>query len=81
MKEEKLESRGVVANDLLDCPIKSSSAAYGSVWVPFDCRLANSHQYPSHGTTLYLYLHLQLALEINQNLQTLSLCFWLCLDL
>jgi hypothetical protein len=76
MKEEELEARGVGANDLLESPLKRSSAAYRRVWIPLDSRLVHSHHYPSR-----LTLHFPLLLPLTNSIslaRSLSLSLSLC---
>lgn len=68
MEEEKLETSGVGADDLVQSPLEGFSAAYGGVRVALDSRLVHSHQYPSWCTR-----HLRLTESLTRSL---SLCFF-----
>lgn len=63
MEEEKLEARGVGADDLVQSPLEGFSAAYGGVRVALDSRLVHSHQYPSWCTR-----HLRLTDSLTRSL-------------
>lgn len=68
MEKEELEAGGVGADDLLESPLESSSAAYAGVRITLDRRLVHRHHYPS-----WLALHL-LSLSLSfLSLRTVSL--------